>query len=34
LGKLFGKKNKENRPSTIPEEGTADTRAGLHRSVS
>lgn len=34
FGKLFGKKNKENRPSTIPEEGTADTRAGLHRSVS
>lgn len=33
FGKLFGRKNKESRPSTIPEEGSADIRAGLHRSV-
>ena len=34
LGKLFGKKSKETRPSTLPEEGTPDIRAGAHRSVS
>ena len=34
LGKLFGKKSKESRPSRLPQQGTTDIRAGAHRSVS
>lgn len=35
FGKLFGgKKGRDNRPPTIPEESVLDTRAGQHRSVS